>query len=207
MIKKLICSFVWFLVALVAFAQHRDDNSSSNALEPLLPFETAIMKAKAKDPQGYYALAIHYAKGNAVKQNTIMARKFLQKAHDANYGNAILAYTLLLELESLRDLEYKINQQKWMIENHPCSRFEGYTSTYENSFYDRNAPVLSFTNEAHIASIRTGYIRAAQYGCSPATNELARFEKLSLDALSDAKSRTEADERKAKNAKLVEGLL
>jgi hypothetical protein len=33
-------------------------------LEPLLPFSEAVDKAKHGYPQGYYALALHYAKGD-----------------------------------------------------------------------------------------------------------------------------------------------
>lgn len=209
--KKAMLIVTIIFAAASAMAQSRllgrRSKNRSQLLEPLLPFAEAVEKAKAENPQGYYALAIHYAKGEAIEKDNIKARRFLQKASNANYGNAILVYALLSELESVRKLERAIGQSKWILENHPCTRFEGYTSARETFFYDPSAEVMSLTNETHIANMCSNYIRAAHYGCSAATNELVRFERLSRDVLSDTKNKSDAAKQKAENAKLAEGLL
>ena len=65
---------------------------------------------------------------------------------------------------------------------------------------------LPLTNQTDIAAIRAGYERAISLGVSAATNELARFERRVSSALEEAKKKSDAEKRKAENAKLAEGL-
>ena len=137
----------------------------SQLLEPLLPFSVAVEKAKANDPRGWYALAIHYTKGYEVKYDRNNARKFLQKAYDLNYSNAVFVATLLKEK---------------MTPSSSISRI-GFVDLRK---YTRLTPSvldseikLSLTNAADVAMIRDGYERAFKLGVSAATNELARFEQ------------------------------
>ena len=130
----------------------------SQLLEPLLPFADAVEKAKANDPQGWYALAIHYAKGEEIEPDSQRVRQFFQKAYDMNYSNAVFVATLLDE--------YKLHEYGHLLR-----------------------------------------VNAFKLGVSVATNELARFEqRVKAYQEKAAKENAEA-ERKAKNAKLIEGLL
>ena len=175
----------------------------SQLLEPLLPFAEAVEKAKANDPQGWYALAIHYAKGEEIEHDPQRVRQFLQKAYDMNYSNAVFVATLLDECK-LRESE---SRNRILL-----NRSESYQPTlshYTDISFVFVSPInsLSITNAADVAKIRAGYERAFKLGVSAATNELARFEqRVKAYQEKAAKENTEA-ERKAKNAKLIEGLL
>ena len=68
-------------------------------LEPLLPFTEAVEKAKSGNPQGWYALAIHYTKGEEVDCDYEKGYQFMQRASDMNYSNAVFVATLLLEAD------------------------------------------------------------------------------------------------------------
>ena len=178
----------------------------SQLLEPLLPFAEAVEKAKANDPQGWYALAIHYAKGKEIEHDTQRVRQFLQKAYDMNYSNAVFVATLLdecllQESESRsRSLFNRLNRSESYQPN-----LSHYTGIRFGFAFSTNS--LSITNAADVAKIRAGYERAFKLGVSAATNELARFEqRVKAYQEKAAKENTEA-ERKAKNAKLIEGLL
>ena len=178
----------------------------SQLLEPLLPFADAVEKAKANDPQGWYALAIHYAKGEEIEPDNQRVRQFFQKAYDMNYSNAVFVATLLDE--------YKLHEYGHLLRVNPFNGSESYhrpnLSLYaETRFFAFGSPInsLSITNAADVAKIRAGYERAFKLGVSVATNELARFEqRVKAYQEKAAKENAEA-ERKAKNAKLIEGLL
>lgn len=169
----------------------------SQLLEPLLPFAEAVEKAKTNDPQGWYALAIHYAKGKEIERDTQRARQFLQKAYNMNYSNAVFVATLLDECK-IRESESSYQQ------SYPPN-LSHYTGIRFGLVFSTNS--LWIANAADVAKIRAGYERAFKLGVSAATNELARFEqRVKAYQEKAAKENTEA-ERKAKNAKLIEGLL
>jgi hypothetical protein len=175
----------------------------SQLLEPLLQFAEAVEKAKANDPQGWYALAIHYAKGKEIERDTQRVRHFLQKAYDMNYSNAVFVATLLDEY-NLRE-----SKSRNRILSNRSESYRPYLSPYVDTSFDFVSSInsLSITNAADVAKIRAGYERAFKLGVSAATNELARFEqRVKAYQEKAAKENTEA-ERKAKNAKLIEGLL
>lgn len=143
----------------------------SKLLEPLLPFSVAVEKAKANDPQGWYALAIHYAKGEEVQYDRNKACKFLKKAYDLNYSNAVFAVAMMLNADSFTLL----GRQSIIIcgAPPPISRYMGTTSFRA---WDRMTTLLN-TNSADVAKIRAEYERAFKLGVSAATNELARLER------------------------------
>ena len=176
----------------------------SQPLEPLLPFADAVEKAKANDPQGWYALAIHYAKGEEIEPDNQRVRQFFQKAYDMNYSNAVFVATLLDER----------NLRKFVSRSGLIYPRESYQSNLNLSHYVgvnffAVAPInyLSITNAADVAKIRAGYERAFKLGVSAATNELARFEQIVKEYQEMAAEENAEAERKAKNAKLIEGLL
>ena len=161
-------------------------------LEPLLPFSEAVEKAKVGNPQGWYALAIHYANGDEIDRDTVKARQFLQKASDMNYSNAVFVATMINE----RDYGGGVQCNPDFVVD-----VRGYTGVKFLSFRD-----LPLTNQTDIAAIRAGYERAVSLGTSAATNELARFERRVSLAREEAKKKADAEKRKAENAKLAEGL-
>ena len=89
-----ICFCIVISVALAEGSQSSSMGhlrSDSKLLEPLMPFTEAVEKAKNGNPQGFYALAIHYAKGEEIEQDSVKARYFLQQACEANYGKATVS--------------------------------------------------------------------------------------------------------------------
>ena len=184
----------------------RPQQHSSQPLEPLLPFADAVEKAKANDPQGWYALAIHYAKGEEIEPDNQRVRQFFQKAYDMNYSNAVFVATLLDE--------YKLHEYESLLRNNHFNGFKSYHRPNlllyaETRFFAFGSPIksLSITNAADVAKIRAGYERAFKLGVSAATNELARFERRVKEYQEKAAKENAEAERKAKNAKLIEGLL
>lgn len=195
--KKAIPIISVLLVAASAIAQgglltmNRRDRSRPQLLEPLLPFPEAVEKAKSGNPQGYYALAIHYAKGEVIECDKKKARQFMQKANAANYGNAAFVCAMLNENDSCNFFDGS------------CVPFSDYTGV---AIGVHVPPRNSLTDETYVATIRAGYERAINLGVSVATNELARFERRVEAIKAQAKKDADTAKRKAENAKLVEGL-
>lgn len=172
-------------------------------LEPLLPFAEAVDKAKRGCPQGYYALALHYAKGVEIERDVEVARQFLQKADSANYGNAVFVLAMLNEMELFGNLAHRYS----LMRNTEAARIAKYTGVPVSSYKG----TLSFTNKTDVALVRTGYERAISLGVSEATNELVRFErrlaKEQAKAKQDADSASKIAAVKATNAEIAKSTL
>ena len=180
---------------------HRRNNS--NLLEPLLPFSEAVEKAKSGYPQGYYALALHYAKGEEVAQDSEIARQFLQKANDANYGNAVFVLAMLNEMELFASVMGRVGPFVGRL-NRPGSsvNIEQYTGIRMAA----PGSTSSFTNRTDVAVVRSGYERAIELGVSVATNELARFERRLAIEQEKAKEDADALARKSDNTKAIQAI-
>ena len=174
----------------------------------LLAFTNAIQKAKIGDGEGLYALALHFAKGDEIKQDSEKARKYLDAAVAADFPMAVLLQTMIKEA-SLLNFGYTYLT---------CPDTQKYTGGLSgggvsaDSFGKWNVG-LSVTNAQDIATIRSGYKKAIDLGVLAATNELARFNtRLEQHEKSEnrwkvVRRRQEArKETKAKNAILVEEL-
>ena len=176
--------------------------SRPEPLEPLLPFAEAIEKAKNGDPQGCYALAIHYAKGEEIDRDTEKARLFLKEAAAADYGNAVLVDTICLEQSSDEEDEEGV-----VVGRHglwpSVTGYTGNSFVYSFGRYEKH----SLTNSADVAAIRAGYERAFRLGVSAATNELARFEQRLEAANAEAKRRSDEARQKIDNAALAKSVL
>lgn len=147
----------------------------SQLLEPLLPFAEAVEKAKAKDPQGWYALAIHYAKGEEIERDNEKSWQFLLKAESANYSNAVFVATMITEeLAAGARTTFRRSYLRSDDEKRPCVL--AYTGGGVFAF-NLHQIGITITNAADVAKIRAGYERAFKLGVSAATNELARFEQ------------------------------
>lgn len=200
--KKLVI-VASILLSAVALAQSllRDRRMyRPQLLEPLLPFAEAVEKAKAGNPQGYYALAIHYAKGEAIERDDEQARQFLRKASDLNYGNAVLIDTICLEQSSVTKKEMHFSAADLKPYCHDYAGIRGLTPfSYERGKH-------SLTNSADVAAIRAGYKRAFRLGVAAATNELARFEQRLESVRAEAKRRLDEVRQKIDNAALAKSL-
>ena len=182
----------------------RSSRNRPQTLEPLLPFPEAVEKAKAGNPQGWYALAIHYANGEEIERDSKKARKFIQKAAAAGYGNAVLVDTICLEQSSVTEKERFCAVSFSAADLKPYCH--GYIGTSWLTPFSDERGKHSLTNSADVAAIRAGYERAFRLGVSAATNELARFERRVAAAKTHAEKEADAIKRKAENAKLAEGL-
>lgn len=174
--------------------------SRPEPLEPLLPFAEAIEKAKNGDPQGCYALAIHYAKGEEIDRDTEKARLFLKEAAAADYGNAVLVDTICLEQSSV---EERVVVGRLGRLGPSVTGYAGTGFFYSFGRYEKH----SLTNSADVAAIRAGYERAFRLGVSAATNELARFEQRLEAANAEAKRRSDEARQKIDNAALAKSVL
>lgn len=172
-------------------------------LEPLLPFDEAADKAKRGYPQGYYALALHYAKGVEIERDAELARQFLQKADSANYGNAVFVLAMLNELELFGDLSHR----SLLMHDSDAVGIAKYIGVPVDSYKG----MLSFTNKTDVALVRTGYERAINLGISVATNELARFERRLVKELAKADQEAYSASRiaavKARNSEIAKSTL
>ena len=176
----------------------------SQLLEPLLPFAEAVEKAKANDPQGWYALAIHYAKGEEIQWDRNNARQCLQKAYEMNYSNAVFVATLLDEC--------KLRESGSRFLSSLLNRSESYRpnlSHYADTRLAFVSPINSLwiTNAADVAKIRAGYERAFKLGVSAATNEIARFEQRVKAYRIESRDDAEKLAMQKSNSELVVSLL
>ena len=187
-------------------ATNNPHQNNSNLLEPLLPFAEAVDKAKHGYPQGYYALALHYAKGDEIGRDVEIAQQFLQKADAANYGNAVFVIAMLNERELFRDS--KSYRPLWRRSMSPDDvNVRQYTGVPMDSYKG----MLSFTNLTDVALVRTGYERAISLGVSAAANELARFERRLENEQAKANEAADDEARvaaiKAKNSEIAQSTL
>lgn len=172
---------------------------NAQLLETLLPFSEAVEKAKAGNAQGWYALAVHYAKGDDVDCDSKKARQFMLKASDMNYSNAVFVAAMMLDADCAMPLIHCCGGTKRVP-----PPFEMYVGC---NFPVNNQSTLCITNAADIATIRAEYERAFNLGVTVATNELARFERKVSSYQEEAKKDADEKKRKAENAKIAESLL
>lgn len=198
-----VCSCIVISVALAEGSQSSSMEhlrSGSKLLEPLIPFTNAVEKAKNRNPKGFYALAIHYAKGEEIEHDSVKARYFLQQACEANYGNAVFVSAMLAEYDCQSEMRLPF-RPPYDMNVHLC----GYTGINDRHW----APSLqkSFINALDVATIRAGYEQAINLGVTVATNELARFERRMENVLKEVAQAVGSNRRKESNAMLVESEL
>lgn len=191
-------------------------------LEPLLPFSEAVEKAKAGNAQGWYALAIHYAKGEEVDRDYQKTCQFMQKACHMNYSNAVFVAAMMLEADYCATPKGGFAMPP--IDRYVCEEFSQWVErkqlrrslqlAKDSLLAAKNkTPAqsmeqsLSLTNAADVATIRAEYERAFSLGVTVATNELARFERRISSYQEEAKKDADEKKRKAENAKIAESLL
>ena len=146
--------------------QKQRERYERSLLEPPLPLAQAVEKSKKKDPQGYYALAIIYAKGEEVTQDDETAHDWLDKAAAADYGNAVFVKAMFTEFTmSGRDNQNRVNEY---------SLLQSYTGVFWPRFA-RAQNKLSFLNDADVDKVKAEYERAIKLGVTAAKDELARF--------------------------------
>lgn len=152
---------------------------------PLMPFADAIKKAKDGDGVALYALALHYAKGTEITKDIKKARLYLKKAAEANCPAAVLVNAIIIETEfsglGRVDIDPETGERK-------------YASAYHSFLYSYNGKKDPLDVENGVWAIKSEYEKAASFGLSTATNELARFEKrmAEIKKAADIKAKNEA---------------
>ena len=174
--KKLIIVFVALSFGIVA---------KSDVLEEVLPFEEALKLAEKGLGQGYFQLALHYAKGQSVTEDSQTAWAFLKKAVEKSYPTAIFAKTLAEE-SILSDkgydrdpntscYEYRPNMQRYFAAKFfPDSYGPG---SIVRPWWRSGDDNRCITNETIVAELIAGYELSAKLGVAVATNEIARLNK------------------------------
>lgn len=185
-------------VRLLSGRLQRRENS--RLLEPLMPFDEALENAKVGNATGFYALAMHYAKGEAVPFDRGKAVLFLQKAASSDYPNAVFVTALAMEANATSPVKEKsvgrlLNERTGNNDNFVVP------AEYAGVSYARfRITGLSLENDADVATIRSGYERAIALGVTAATNELERFEKRLADIVEKRLAlQSEEASRKAKD--------
>ncbi len=158
---------------------------------PLMPFPEAVEKAKNGDGAALYALALHYAKGKEISQDTENARHYLKKAAEADYPAAVLIDAITKEEEIKGVGGSRIDPETGKSDGFSRISFTGWR-------YRNEKDPIKDTNVVN--AVRSGYKKAASLGLSIATNKLARFEKC-------IKEIREAADMKEKNAALARELM
>ena len=133
--------------------QEERERTESKPLEPLIPFEEALAKAQAGEGAGYYALAMHYGKGDAIPQDIGKMTKFLELAAEKDYPDAVYVDTLFKDSTS--------SAIAW-------SSYMGLRSIIRTWCEPFDSPGVT-------EKIRKGYEKAMSLGVVAASNELARF--------------------------------
>lgn len=207
------------LEALRARRRKLQEADKERCLEPVLPFDQAVRKAKDGDGNGLFSVAIHYAKGDEIALDRTLAMKYLQKAVDAGHANAALVKALLMEYQfkdcpdatpdnkkifDADDLSVKDHVSRRMLYERMGSRFASFRLPHDADWY-------CATNESAVAEIRREYIKAKELGSPYAAEELNRFKRRI------ARIRKEEEERLAEekawrakvnaNARLAQELL
>lgn len=178
-------------------------------------FSNAVMMAKTGNPDGYFALALHYAtKGDdaQVDPDPDKAWHLLEKS--ANLGCPIGALIFAMAEENLmRGMRGMENLQfRWKgmepylatggtrrvsYEFHPfrCeTNYVGWSSSFGRTFHRGVTSCYSVTNKADVARIRGLYEKAVTLGVSGARSELKRFEeRVSASLAQNAKEDAAAD--------------
>ena len=196
-------------------------NGTQRYVEPLLPFAQAVRKAKDGDGAGLYAVAIHYASGFEIVADSALAMKYLQKASDAGYANAVLLKALIME-DKLKELPVTTSEKGSPI-GRRLNPFPNADGVSARTFYERTGSrYCSFkpphreswyymTNEIAIAEIRDTYMNAMKLGSPFAEIELARFDRRMARIRKEANERLETENawrvKVEANARLAQELL
>ncbi len=187
-------------------------------LEPLIPMKDALTLAQRGDGRGYFQLALHYYMnmGLGRREDTRkMAFKFLKKAYDMSYPNAMFCVGLMFE-----DRIFSWDRSKRSSRSSIKKYFgidverEGISSDFEEVFdmplegKSARVAIENATNEIVVAAVYTNYNKAVSLGVLCATNEISRFnarmvgmeEQVKLNILSEEIPRKYEEERRKVDA-------
>ena len=152
---------------------------------PLLDFDKATALAEKGDADGYYMLALHYARGNVVQKDREKAAAFLKKAADG--GNP--AAMFLLGCVEAQD--------------GPAVRRLTGLSFWEFVKLGPSAYNKDYSDEAFINRVTGIFAKAGELGVAEATNAIVRLRKRHDQALAE-RTKKEAN---AKHAAAIEALV
>ena len=177
-------------------------------------FSNAVMMAKAGKPDGYFALALHYAtKGDdaQVDPDPDKAWHLLKKSADLGSPIGTLIFAMAEEklMGGLKNLQCRWNEMgPYLVTGsvhlvsykfHPfrCeTNYVGWSSSYGRTYHRGVISCYSVTNTADVAHIRGLYEKAITLGVSGARSELKRFEeRVSASLERKAKEEAETDGR------------
>ena len=184
-------------------------------------FSNAVTMAKTGNPDGYFALALHYATKDddaQVDPDPDKAWRLLEKSADLGCPIGTLIFAMAEEnlmrriggLGGLQRIEmgpYLVTGSVHLVSYnfHPfrCeTNYVGWSSSYGRTFNRGVIPCYSVTNKADVARIRGLYEKAVMLGASGARSELRRFEErvsasLAQNAKEDAAAVAKSNARRA----------
>lgn len=171
-----------------------------NLLVEPMPFETALRKAKQGDAAAFYALAVHYAKGDEITADSDLASHFLKKAVEGGDPNATLVGAMLSDRKMARG--------NWRMSVSYYPSVGEYTGVSNADCFGWEASEWSPTNDVEVASVRAGYERAVKLGVGIASYELAKFDRKIASIRKELKAAADAEaarqEKLRRNALLAE---
>ena len=178
-------------------------------------FSNAVMMAKSGNPDGYFALALHYAtRGDDAQVDPDPDKAWHLLKKSANLGCPIGALifamaeeNLMRRIDGLGGLQ-RIEMGPYLVtggvhlvsyEFHPfrCeTNYVGWSSSCGRTFHRGVTSCYSVTNQADVAYVHGLYEKAIKLGVSGARGELKRFEeRVSASLERKAKEKAEADAR------------
>lgn len=172
--------FVLFVVTVLSFAASAQFMAGQESLlEEPLDFKSALELARKGEARGFYQLAIKFSAGEGVARNRATGYKFLEKAADMGYANAL--YVLgrvkaagLMDMGSLLFLDER------------TTAVPQTTSLAGAVFWDGERKRQSVTDDAAFAVVSNCFARAAAGGIGAAEDDLKVLQQRRADALAEA---------------------
>lgn len=172
--------FVLFVASVLSFAASAQFVAGQESLlEEPLDFKSALELARKGEARGFYQLAIKFSAGEGVARNRATGYKFLEKAADMGYANAL--YVLgrvkaagLMDMGSLLFLDER------------TTAVPQTTSLAGAVFWDGEWKLQSVTDDAAFAVVSNCFARAAAGGIGAAEDDLKVLQQRRADALAEA---------------------
>ena len=145
-----------------------------------LPFAEAMKLARAGDGRGYYALAVHCARGDETTRDPESAMRLLDRAIGAGDPNAVFVRGLIEESQ-LEGSDLSGRRRSGGGANDAMeskSPFERYVGARIEDFAAHSVRKGSLANQADYDRISVQYEKAAKLGCAAAKMRLSHLHEL-----------------------------
>jgi hypothetical protein len=140
--------FIFSVIFLAFFAIYSlktwaQSATAVSAVPDTMPVADLITAAKSGDPTAQIALGKRYASGNGVEKNKELAREWLGKAADRNFGLAMVELGKLLYNDGTNTPADRIQAYKWLT----LAESKGYSLFLDEARRVKNNLMANMSNE------------------------------------------------------------